>query len=147
MLGGGGVDGAIHRAAGGKLLEACREFPERTPGIRCPTGTSCVTPAFNLPAKFVIHTVGPIWKGGNNNERELLASCYRNSLWLAMCLGVRSISFPAISCGVYDFPVEEAALISVRTIRESLAQSTGIELVKLVAFDDSNFATWQKAIG
>ncbi len=95
----------------------------------------------------MIHTVGPIWKGGHNNERELLASCYRHSLWLAMCLGVRTISFPAISCGVYGFPIEEAAEISVRTIRESLAQSTGIELVKLVAFDDSNFVAWQRAVG
>lgn len=147
MLGGGGVDGAIHRAAGGKLLEACREFPEKAPGIRCPTGTSCATAAFNLPAKFVIHTVGPIWKGGSKNERELLASCYRHSLWLAMCLGVRTISFPAISCGVYGFPIEEAAKISVRVIRESLAQPTGIKLVKLVAFDDENSAAWRDAIG
>ncbi len=124
MLGGGGVDGAIHRAAGTRLLEACREFPERRPGVRCPTGACCATPAFNLSAKFVIHTVGPVWRGGEKQERELLASCYRGSLWLATCLGVRTIAFPAISCGVYGFPIEEAARISVRTIRETLAKPT-----------------------
>lgn len=147
MLGGGGVDGAIHRAAGGKLLEACRAFPEKSPGVRCPTGTACATQAYNLPAKFVIHTVGPIWDGGGYGERELLASCYRHSIWLAMCLGVRTISFPAISCGVYAFPIEEAAQISVQTIRKSLSQPTGIQSVKLVAFDDQNYAAWQRAIG
>lgn len=147
MLGGGGVDGAIHRAAGGKLLEACRAFPERSLGVRCPTGTACATPGFNLPAKFVIHTVGPIWKGGENQERERLASCYRSSVWLATCLGVRTIAFPAISCGVYGFPIDEAARISVRAIRETLAEPTGIELVKLIAFDNENFEAWKNAIG
>jgi len=147
MLGGGGVDGAIHRAAGDKLLEACRAFPEKSPGVRCPTGTACATPAFNLPARFVIHTVGPIWDGGGYNERELLASCYRHALWLASCLGVRTMSFPAISCGVYGFPVTEAARISVQTIRERLAENTGIERVTLVAFDEENFYAWKETLG
>ena len=146
MLGGGGVDGAIHRAAGEQLLEACLEFPEKSPGVRCPTGTSCATPAFNLPAKFVIHTAGPVWNGGGYDERDLLASCYRHCLWLSMSLGLRSVAFPAISCGIYAFPIEEAAKISVETIKASLSQQTGIESVKLVAFDDQNFDAWTKEV-
>ena len=142
MLGGGGVDGAIHRAAGPQLLAACQAFPEKSPGVRCPTGMSCATLAFDLPAKYIIHTVGPVWDGGGYGERELLASCYRHSLWLAMSLGMRSVSFPAISCGVYGFPIEEAAKISVATISDSVRSGTGIDIVKLVAFDDENFAAW-----
>src|SRR5688572_3091798 len=97
MLGGGGVDGAIHRAAGPQLLEACRDVPEVRPGVRCPTGEARMTPGFRLPAHYVIHTVGPVWRGGTHGEPGLLASCYRNSLALARQHGIRSIAFPAIS--------------------------------------------------
>jgi len=105
-----------------------------------------VTVDVNLPAKYVIHTVGPVWNGGGYGESDLLASCYRHSLWLAMSLGLRSIAFPAISCGVYAFPINEAAKISVETIRASLSQETGIEAVKLVAFDDQNFDAWNREL-
>src|SRR6185369_5051181 len=99
MLGGGGVDGAIHRGAGPELLAACRAVPEVRPGVRCPTGEARITPAFGLPAKFVIHTVGPVWHGGRSGEDDLLAACYRNSLQLAEANGCKSMAFPSISCG------------------------------------------------
>src|SRR6476660_5362267 len=111
MLGGGGVDGAIHRAAGPELLEECRRLPEVRPGVRCPTGEARITGGYRLPAKYVIHTVGPVWDGGGYGEDELLASCYRNALALGKQKGVKSIAFPAISTGVYGFPVERAAKI------------------------------------
>src|SRR5437762_4172351 len=114
MLGGGGVDGAIHRAAGPGLLEECRRVPEISPGVRCPTGEARITGGHQLPAKYVIHTVGPIWDGGGYGEDEALASCYRNALALGKLKGVKSIAFPAISTGVYGFPVERAAKIAVR---------------------------------
>jgi O-acetyl-ADP-ribose deacetylase (regulator of RNase III) len=117
LLGGGGVDGAIHRAAGSKLLEVCRAIPEVRPGVRCPTGEARITPGFDLPAKFVIHTVGPVWHGGSHGEDELLASCYRNSLKLAAEHAVKSIAFPAISTGVYGYPLEGATRIAVREVR------------------------------
>jgi O-acetyl-ADP-ribose deacetylase len=142
MLGGGGVDGAIHRAAGPELLEACRAFPVLGSDVRCPTGKSRVTPGFRLSARFVIHTVGPIWRGGHENERELLASCYRTSLSLAVCVGASTIAFPAISCGVYRFPFDEAANISLRTIRRYLDAGAPIKQVTLVAFDDAIFEAW-----
>nr|WP_222436048.1 macro domain-containing protein [Rubripirellula reticaptiva] len=128
------------------MVAACRAFPERRPGVRCPTGLACVTPGFRLPAKYVIHTVGPVWKGGNANERELLASCYRQSMWLADAIGASSIAFPAISCGVYRFPVDEAAQISVRAILEATARDTGVRNVTLVAFDDEIFDAWHRAV-
>jgi O-acetyl-ADP-ribose deacetylase (regulator of RNase III) len=132
MLGGGGVDGAIHRAAGPRLLDACRKVPEIRPGVRCPTGEARITPGFDLPAKYLIHTVGPVWHGGAANERELLASCYRQSLELAAASGITSIAFPAISCGVYGFPADQAATIAVETVRNR----AGSIAVSLVAFDD-----------
>jgi O-acetyl-ADP-ribose deacetylase (regulator of RNase III) len=113
LLGGGGVDGAIHRAAGPELLAACRALPPLRPNVRCPTGEARITPGFRLPAKFVIHTVGPVWHGGNADEAQLLASCYRTSLRLAQANGVRSIAFPAISCGVYGYPIDKAATIAL----------------------------------
>jgi O-acetyl-ADP-ribose deacetylase len=135
MLGGGGVDGAIHAAAGPELLCACRDIAEIRPGVRCPTGEARITPAFALPAKWVIHTVGPIWRGGAGGEPELLASCYRASLALADAHAAQSIAFPAISCGVYGYPVALAAAIAVGSLRAALAQATSVRSVQLVAFN------------
>jgi O-acetyl-ADP-ribose deacetylase (regulator of RNase III) len=128
LLGGGGVDGAIHRAAGPELLEACR------PLGGCPTGDAKATPGFNLPAKWVIHAVGPRYRDGKHGEPELLASCYRRSLEIADELGARSVAFPAISTGIYGYPREEAAEIAVTTLQSTPTQ---VELVRLVAFDDA----------
>ena len=146
MLGGGGVDGAIHAAAGPALLEACRAIPEVRPGVRCPTGNARVTPGFDLPARLVIHTVGPIWLGGGEGERELLAACYRNVLALCATHQVHSIAFPAISCGVYGFPVPEAATIAVREIRRAIAGPTPLDAVRLIAFDGDVYAALIHAI-
>ena len=121
MLGGGGVDGAIHRAAGHELYEACLKVPEVRPGIRCPTGEARITPGFNLPAQYVIHTVGPVYRDGQHGEPEKLAACYRNSLALAAENGCKSIAFPCISTGIYGYPIEEAAQIAVREVEKFLA--------------------------
>lgn len=116
LLGGGGVDGAIHRAAGPGLLAECRALPEVRPGVRCPTGEARITGGHRLPARFVIHTVGPVWRGGGSGEPELLAACYANSLRLAAEHEVASIAFPAISCGVFGYPHAEAARVAVRQL-------------------------------
>jgi O-acetyl-ADP-ribose deacetylase len=137
LLGGGGVDGAIHRAAGPELLEACR------PLGGCPTGDAKATPGFRLPARWVIHTVGPVWKGGASGEPELLASCYRRSLEVADELGARSIAFPAISTGVYGYPAEEAATIAVDTVRST---PTSVERVLLVAFDERTHSLYGRRL-
>ena len=121
MLGGGGVDGAIHRAAGPELYEACLKVPEVRPGVRCPTGEARITPGFKLPAKFVIHTVGPVYRDGQHGEPEKLAACYRNSLALAAENGCKSIAFPCISTGIYGYQIEDAAKIAVREVKEFLA--------------------------
>jgi O-acetyl-ADP-ribose deacetylase (regulator of RNase III) len=141
MLGGGGVDGAIHRAAGRELLEACRAIPEVRPGVRCPTGEARITPGFRLPAQFVIHAVGPIWRGGRRNEPELLARCYRNSLALASEHGLRSIAFPAISCGAYGYPIADAARTAVREVRQFLDDDELLSSVLLVGLDDEIVAS------
>ena len=120
MLGGGGVDGAIHRVAGYELYKACFKVPEVRPGVRCPTGEARITPGFKLPAKFVIHTVGPVYRDGQHGEPEKLANCYRNSLALAAENGCTSIAFPCISTGIYGYPKEAAAQIAVREVREFL---------------------------
>jgi O-acetyl-ADP-ribose deacetylase len=137
MLGGGGVDGAIHRAAGPQLLEACRKVPEVRPGVRCPTGEARLTPGFQLPARSVIHTVGPVWSGGVDGEPELLSRCYRSVLEIALNQQFRSIAFPAISCGVYGYPIEEAATIAVREVRTFLDGHDLPERVVLVAFNST----------
>ena len=121
MLGGGGVDGAIHRAAGRELYEACLAVPEVRPDVRCPTGEARITPGFRLPAKFVIHTVGPVYRDGRHGEPGLLAACYRNALALAAEHACRSIAFPCISTGVYGYPIEDAAKIAVREVRAFLS--------------------------
>jgi len=135
MLGGGGGDGAIHRAAGPELLDECRKVPEVRPGVRCPTGEARLTPGGKLPAKFVIHTVGPVWHGGDRGEPELLVSCYRESLRLAVESGIRSVAFPAISCGVFGYPIREAARIAVNTVADFLAEDDRLSGVVFAAFD------------
>jgi len=121
LLGGGGVDGAIHRAAGPRLLQACRALPETTPGIRCATGDARLTPGFDLPARYVIHAVGPIWHGGTRHEANLLASCHAKAMQLLEQQQLHSIAFPAISCGVYGYPAPLAAAVAVAALREALA--------------------------
>jgi O-acetyl-ADP-ribose deacetylase (regulator of RNase III) len=145
MLGGGGVDGAIHAAAGRRLLDACRAVPEVRPGVRCPTGEARVTPGFDLAATFVVHTVGPVWRGGQFGEDDLLAACYRASFHAAESHSVQAIAFPAISCGVYRFPVRRASSIAVREIREHLTRARSISTVFLVAFDAAMFEVLNEA--
>src|SRR3974390_3791246 len=137
LLGGGGVEGEIHRAAGPGLLEECRRLGG------CKTGQAKATKGYDLPAKFVIHTVGPVWRGGDQKERESLASCYRNSLQLARELKVRSIAFPAISTGIYGFPKREAAEIAVREVRQF---PESFDSVVFVCFDDETAAIYSKLL-
>ena len=138
LLGGGGVDEAIHRAAGRGLLEECKTLNG------CKTGEAKITKGYNLPAKFVIHTVGPIWNGGNSGEPEQLANCYRNSLTLASQNGIKSIAFPSISTGVYRYPKEEAAKIAKREVKSFLETNSTIEKVIFVCFSDNDYEIYQK---
>jgi len=128
LLGGGGVDGAIHRAAGPELLEECRTLGG------CPTGEARITGAYRLPADRVIHTVGPVWRGGEQNEAELLAACYRNSLELALTYQIATLAFPAISCGVYGFPITEAAPIAIGTTLEFIGREGAMSSISQVVF-------------
>lgn len=137
LLGGGGVDGAIHRAAGPKLLEECKTLGGAE------TGEAKITKGYNLPAKFVIHTVGPVWNGGNNNEDELLESCYKNSLKLAFKNNVESIAFPSISTGVYHFPIESAAKIAVKTVDDFVKENDQLEEVIFCTFSDSDYDVYK----
>lgn len=137
LLGGGGVDGAIHRAGGPAILEDCRKIVARQGG--CKTGEAVITTAGKLPAKYVIHTVGPVWNGGHKNEREKLRDCYLHSLKLAVDNGCKTISFPNISTGVYRFPKDEAAVISVKAVADFLAQNEILEQVIFVCFDEESF--------
>jgi O-acetyl-ADP-ribose deacetylase (regulator of RNase III) len=138
LLGGGGVDGAIHRAAGPQLLEECRTLGG------CPTGEAKITRGYNLPARFVIHTVGPVWSGGNRREPEILANCYHNSLRLAARNDIKSIAFPAISCGAYGYPIEQAAEIAFRITRDFLAGDDRIDRVIFVLASDENVRAYQR---
>jgi len=142
MLGGGGVDGAIHRAAGPALLEACRAVPEVGPGVRCPTGEARITPGFELRARYVIHTVGPVYSGAGR-DAELLASAFRSSIELAMDHSLRSIAFPAISCGVYGYPMQDAAMISTQVVRE---QRWDLDEIRFVLFSEDAFTAWTRAL-
>ena len=138
LLGGGGVDGAIHAAAGPRLLQACRAIPQVATGVRCPVGEARITPGFELDAKFVIHTVGPRWHGGQKREPELLASCYRSSLALAEQSAIQSIAFPAISTGIFGYPLKAAAQVAIRACAEHLSRATTPMSITLVAFRESD---------
>jgi O-acetyl-ADP-ribose deacetylase len=141
LLGGGGVDGAIHRAAGPGLLDECR----RVGG--CPTGEARVTGGHGLPARWVIHTVGPVWRGGREGEPEKLASCYRRSLDLAAAVGAHSVAFPAISTGVYGYPVAEATAIALREVAEGLRRHPGLRKVVMCCFSDRDLAAYDEVAG
>jgi O-acetyl-ADP-ribose deacetylase (regulator of RNase III) len=144
LMGGGGVDGAIHNAGGPQILAECREIVVRQG--RCATGNAVITSGGNLPAKFVIHAVGPIWRGGNNNEVGLLQNAYLNSLKLALGNGVETIAFPNISTGVYGFPKSKAAEIAIRTVSEFLSGNNQLKLVYFVCYDQENFDLYSKLI-
>lgn len=141
LLGGGGVDGAIHRAAGRELLAYCAKLEG------CPTGEARITPGFALPARYVIHAVGPVWHGGERGEAELLAGCYRASFALAAQHGIRSIAFPAISCGIYGYPRDQAAAIAVAECLRGLEENPALEEVLLVAFDAGMLAIYESLLG
>lgn len=140
LRGGGGVDGAIHRAAGPGLDAACAKFGG------CATGEARITPGFNLPATFIIHTPGPVWQGGHHHEASLLANSYRNSLQLAVANGCRTVAFPSISTGVYAYPLDQAAPLAIATIQHFLGNNSQLDRVTMVCFDARTYAAYQRAL-
>lgn len=140
LAAGGGACGAIHRAAGPDLARACQVLG------RCETGGARITPGFNLSARYVIHAVGPVWQGGNANEGELLASCYRASLELAADYRLESIAFPCISTGIYGYPIQEATEIALRTVRQQVPRHPGIELIRFVCFTEADFEVYRALV-
>jgi O-acetyl-ADP-ribose deacetylase len=144
LLGGGGVDGAIHRAGGSVILEDCQKIRSKQGG--CKTGEAVFTRAGKLPAKFVIHTVGPVWNNGNNNEENLLASCYSNSLKIALDTQIKTIAFPNISTGIYNYPQNKAAEIAIKTITDFLTTTNKIEKVIFVSYDIDNYTIYKKLL-
>ncbi len=141
LLGGGGVDGAIHRAAGLELVKECRTLGG------CKTGQAKLTKAYRLPAKYIIHTVGPVWKGGGNDEAELLASCYRNAAVVANTNDIHSLAFPSISTGIFGFPIADAADIAIATVRQALSEQSSIGEVIFCCFSDEDLAVYEVALG
>ena len=144
LMGGGGVDGAIHRAGGPAIMAECNEIRAEQGG--CPTGSAVITTGGNLPAKHVIHTVGPVWRGGNAGEPRLLASCYRESLSLALEGGIKTIAFPSISTGIYGYPIDRAADTALNAVKAFLEWHDGIEEVRFVLFDDVTYAGYENAL-
>jgi O-acetyl-ADP-ribose deacetylase (regulator of RNase III) len=144
LMGGGGVDGAIHRAGGPAILEECKKIVAKQGG--CPVGEAVITTGGNLPAKSVIHTVGPVWNGGKKNEADKLANCYKNSLGLALENNLKTIAFPNVSTGIYGYPKKEAAEIALKTVNEFLRINSSIIKVYFVCFDEENFQLYQSLI-
>ena len=144
LMGGGGVDGAIHRAGGPAIMAECNEIRAEQGG--CPTGSAVITTGGHLPANHVIHTVGPIWRGGNAGEPKLLASCYRESLSLALKYGIKTVAFPSISTGIYGYPIDRAAGVAINAVKEFLEGHDGIEEVRFVLFDDVTYAGYESAL-
>ena len=143
LLGGGGVDGAIHRAGGSKILEECKAIRAKQGG--CPTGEAVITSGGNMKAKYVVHTVGPVWSGGNRNEEQLLRNAYYNSLNLVMEKGIKSVSFPSISTGVYRFPIDKASRIALNTVKEFLQKHSFVE-VRFVLFSERDLKAYEDVL-
>ena len=145
LIGGGGVDGAIRRAGGDEIEQACAEIRRREGG--CPTGKAVITPGGNLHAKYVIHTVGPVWEGGNSDEAELLASCYQESLQLAVENDIQSIAFPSISTGIYGYPTEKAAIVALTAVKELVLQSSTVPAtIQFILFDEATHTCYVDAL-
>jgi len=146
LMGGGGVDGAIHRKGGSKILEECKKIRKTEWPEGLPTGKAVITSGGKLKAQYVIHTVGPIWRGGNRDEPRLLSDAYRNSLELAVSKGLKTIAFPSISTGAYGYPVEKASRIALKTVKSFLEERDSLEEVRFVLFSNSDFKTYRDAI-